>query len=422
MQYEKTKKDAKKWNPIVQNQKNQRTVVFGDYTDLLDNRSTKALSSELQLKIGASSSSSSSSKPVDSAKDDEPAFEDELERAIAESGAVEELLKDRAAEQGMNIDTNKDFIGEATLNPHVKDEKTHQQMSHLRALMLRELQRSKRLKKIKSKSFRRTQRKNEAKERDKLLERLEGENPELAAELKRDYEKKLAQMRNRRGAEARKKWARAAQRFGGAAIQNTISEQAQKAEDEKKALQRALKGKSLGGGDGSDSDEFSDIDVDGSDSEGGEEDLYKRAEKLAKKELEESGAVKDAVEGEKKGLFGMKFMKDAMVKKHEQAQQQTSDLLAELKQMKRAERKEQGEHTDSEEEAAVLDSGDDKKVDSDEEDSDEEDKFTAEQLAEAEDALRAQGLLDARDEKKVKGEKKSRAKVAQALKVADDGS
>lgn len=79
-------------------------------------------------------------------------------------------------------------------------------MSHLRALMLRELQRSKRLKKIKSKSFRRTQRKNEAKERDKLLERLEIENPELASELKKDYEKKLAQMRNRRGAEARKKW------------------------------------------------------------------------------------------------------------------------------------------------------------------------------------------------------------------------
>ena len=55
------------------------------------------------------------------------------------------------------------------------------------------------MKKIKSKSFRKVQRKNEAKERDKLLERLESENPELAKELKMDYEKKLAQMRNRRG-------------------------------------------------------------------------------------------------------------------------------------------------------------------------------------------------------------------------------
>lgn len=46
----------------------------------------------------------------------------------------------------------------------------------------------------------------------------------------------------------------------------------------------------MNGDGGSDSDEFSDIDVDGSDSEG-EGDLYKRAEKLAKKELDESGAT-----------------------------------------------------------------------------------------------------------------------------------
>ena len=65
----------------------------------------------------------------------------------------------------------------------------------------------------------------------------------MALKLKTEMEQKLAQTRNRRGAEARKKWARAAQRFGGSEIRSLISTQAQTAEDEKRALQRALKGK-----------------------------------------------------------------------------------------------------------------------------------------------------------------------------------
>lgn len=126
-QYDKSKKGARKWDPIVQNQKSQHTAVFGDYTDLLENRSTKVLSSELKLKTtGASASSSSSSSTSKVAE--EVGFEDELEKAIAESGAVEELLKDRAAEQGAGFTDQsgkaKDFIGEATMNPKVKDEKT----------------------------------------------------------------------------------------------------------------------------------------------------------------------------------------------------------------------------------------------------------------------------------------------------------
>lgn len=89
--------------------------------------------------------------------------------------------------------------------------------------------------------------------------------------------------------------------------------------------------------------------------------------------------------------------------------------------MKRAERKEQGEYTDSEEEDAIANSDKESRDGSDDDDSDDEEKFTAEQLAEAEETLRAQGLLDARDEKKsaAKG-KKGAAKVASALKVAAD--
>ena len=43
-------------------------------------------------------------------------------------------------------------------------------------------------------------------EKEKLMERLEVENPELAAQLKEDYEKKRAQMRMHKETAARRKW------------------------------------------------------------------------------------------------------------------------------------------------------------------------------------------------------------------------
>ena len=65
----------------------------------------------------------------------------------------------------------------------------------------------------------------------------------MAEKLRTEMEQKLAETRNRRSADARKKWGKAAQRFGGREIRSLVSKQAQTAEDEKRALQRALKAK-----------------------------------------------------------------------------------------------------------------------------------------------------------------------------------
>merc|ERR1719253_1113718 len=133
------------------------------------------------------------------------------------------------------------------MNSRIRDAQQTQQVAKLKALMLREQASSKRVKKIKSKTYRRIHRKGEAREKEVLLERLEHENPELAKALKQEYEKKRAQQRLLRSRNARKKWTSTMQRFARATrgAQREISKQAQAAHDEERALKRAVQGKDL---------------------------------------------------------------------------------------------------------------------------------------------------------------------------------
>merc|ERR1719473_2019101 len=119
--------------------------------------------------------------------------------------------------------------------------------------MFREHARSKRLNKIKSRTFRRIHNKSEKQEQVKLLERLERENPELAAELKQGLEKKYAEMRTQRQRTARTRWAKVMQRFGGDDAKKAVAQQAQRQSDRLKDLERAVKGRQKGSSE-SDSD------------------------------------------------------------------------------------------------------------------------------------------------------------------------
>merc|ERR1719253_2006732 len=133
------------------------------------------------------------------------------------------------------------------MNSRIRDAQQTQQVAKLKALMLREQASSKRVKKIKSKTYRRIHRKGESREREVLLERLEHENPELAKALKQEYEKKHAQMRLLRVRNARKKWATAMNRFGKneKGLRAEMSKQAQNAKEEQRSLRRAVEGKEV---------------------------------------------------------------------------------------------------------------------------------------------------------------------------------
>ena len=83
-------------------------------------------------------------------------FEAAMADAIQESKAVEDVLK------------SKNQLADDRANDQIREAKNTQQMGQLRALMLRELTRAKRLKKIKSKSFHRVQKKLASKEKEKV--------------------------------------------------------------------------------------------------------------------------------------------------------------------------------------------------------------------------------------------------------------
>lgn len=101
------------------------------------------------------------------------------------------------------------------------------QVARLKFLLFSEQRRARRIKKIKSKVGRKKRKQVEQREEEKIMERLEVENPTLAEELRRKFEEKRAKIRLLRQQNARSKWASVAARFGGRDMQREISRQKQ---------------------------------------------------------------------------------------------------------------------------------------------------------------------------------------------------
>eukprot|EP00746_Dinoflagellata_sp_MGD_P165778 gnl/MRDRNA2_/MRDRNA2_95255_c0_seq1.p1 gnl/MRDRNA2_/MRDRNA2_95255_c0~~gnl/MRDRNA2_/MRDRNA2_95255_c0_seq1.p1 ORF type:complete len:958 (+),score=337.84 gnl/MRDRNA2_/MRDRNA2_95255_c0_seq1:76-2949(+) len=303
LQYQNTAKDIKKWVPQIQRARRSDQVVL-EGPEAIDD--TKASTATLVSSFVAT--------------DD---FEKELQEAVEEAGMTDKALSEN---------------GGLPVNKEIRDHQQTQQVAKLKALMLREQQRSKRVKKIKSKAFRKNQRTTERKEREKLLERLEIENPELAKTLKAEYEKKHAQLRLQRRNNARKKWAQAALRFGGhdGGMRQEITKQAQAQKDERDSLKKAIQGKNL---DESDSEG---VDLSGSDSEDDGKDgkkplsvakqTVRKAKKLTMEEIK--GIDEDQLPQE--GVFKMKFMQEAMKAKREAAKDQARSVLKDLESLEDA--------------------------------------------------------------------------------------
>eukprot|EP00386_Alphamonas_edax_P007055 GDKI01023172.1.p1 GENE.GDKI01023172.1~~GDKI01023172.1.p1 ORF type:complete len:736 (-),score=285.30 GDKI01023172.1:735-2942(-) len=247
-------------------------------------------------------------------------FEKEMQEAIEASGITEENFKEAGG-----LPTAAEII----------DAQRAQGVARLKHLLAREQRRNKRLNKIKSKMWHKIHRKAEDREKEKLLGRLDEENPELAKQMRKEYEEKRAKVRMMKEAHARQKWAQMARRFGGKDVQKAITEQNQKAHDEKKALERIVKTKP--GGAYVEGDESSDDDIIlSSDSEDesmgsdGEPQPYAdlataRAKALVLDELKDSDAPLP-----KKGIFSLPFMQKAIQEQRESAKREASALLEEL--------------------------------------------------------------------------------------------
>eukprot|EP00441_Pelagodinium_beii_P022635 CAMPEP_0197658690 /NCGR_PEP_ID=MMETSP1338-20131121/45382_1 /TAXON_ID=43686 ORGANISM="Pelagodinium beii, Strain RCC1491" /NCGR_SAMPLE_ID=MMETSP1338 /ASSEMBLY_ACC=CAM_ASM_000754 /LENGTH=871 /DNA_ID=CAMNT_0043235317 /DNA_START=41 /DNA_END=2656 /DNA_ORIENTATION=+ len=293
VQYDSTSKDVKKWYPQVHRMQKAEQVSLE--AEPILTKSTAEIVGHFQ------------------AVDD---FEKELEEVTRAAGATEEDVRGAEA---------------LPMNPRIREEQQVRQVAQLKALMMREQQTKKRVNKIKSKTYRRIHRKSETKDREVLLERLEHENPELAKQLKQEYEKKHAEKRLLRQRNARRKWTQTMQRFakGDRNAQQEITKQAQKAHDEEKALRRAIRGQ-----DADQSDDSEAVDLSASEDEDNasrnQSETKRTLSKAQRLTVEEIRNLDEGGELPTSGLLGMKFMREAIKQKRESAKKEAEEVLKEL--------------------------------------------------------------------------------------------
>ncbi|KAF8822941.1 hypothetical protein IE077_001898 [Cardiosporidium cionae] len=248
------------------------------------------------------------------------AFEKELDDVLARAGLADSELE-KSAEFG-------------PVEP-IKHSLEKRQAARLKVLLFHEHRRNKRLASIKSKLWHNIHKKSEAREKEKLMNRLDVENPDLAAKVRKEYETKFASLRMMRRQSARKEWTKAALRFGGKEMQKVVAQQKQKEYDERKSVDKIVRSNPLGKESSSDED---------SDEEEEEESPWVTQEEstalkntktveilVHKAKLKTLRELKRSSEPlPEKGLFGLSFMKRAMEKQRQEFQQEASSTLTEF--------------------------------------------------------------------------------------------
>jgi len=258
-------------------------------------------------------------------------FEKEFRRAVEESG----------------LNWNDNSAAQLPPTPELQAHNERSQLARIRTLMRAEQIRAHRLKKIKSKTYRKLIRKKEMKGMQELIAKLDKEDPEAAEKIKAELERKLSSLRLNRQRQARIKWAKAAERFGGREIRSEISRQTQAQQDEKRELIRAIKGRT----DRERSD--SEMDDDVSDSSASDNDDDDDIVSKVKKAINAKVIGSTETSQPEKGLLGMKFMREAENRKK-------NETISEAKRFAETlENDSDGEQSGSEEQVQVADERED---------------------------------------------------------------
>ncbi|EKX73826.1 conserved hypothetical protein [Theileria equi strain WA] len=161
-----------------------------------------------------------------------------------------------------------------------------------RAILAREQKKNKRINRIKSKRWHKRQKQRDLQVAAKLLSKID--DPELASDIRNSFEKKRAERRVLRKKEAQSKWAKLALRYGGKDLIKEISTQHQNLRNEEAVIKSAT-----GPAEPEDDEDEED------DEEEEEEDPSSPYSKLE--------VIADpTVPIPKKGLFNLRFMRDAI--------------------------------------------------------------------------------------------------------------
>ncbi|KAH8552611.1 small-subunit processome [Umbelopsis sp. PMI_123] len=273
--YKEAKDEVTKWQPIVK-----------------QNREADHLSFPMVDKAPAPNSNAS----LTSTFQPETSMEKQIEQALAAAG-----MKDKEEEEFEALELNKLSVEEVQARRN--------ELRMMRELMFRHEMKAKRIKKIKSKAYRKVARKEKLKELAKIKAQMAEDDPEAAKEEQLEAETNRALERMSLRHKNTGKWAQQQLKRGNLdeGTREAINEQIRRGEQLRRKVQ------------GMDSDEdFDDSDNDEDGPIAPEEQLAQIREEL------------DEEEPAGKGIFAMKFMKNAaerQKKETEQLLQSTHDGL-----------------------------------------------------------------------------------------------
>ncbi|KAF7457738.1 Utp14 protein [Cryptosporidium felis] len=274
--YDTTQKAMKRWGPIIDRINRQEVISYGETEDV-DAKSTAQLATNYE--------------PTDE-------FEQEFQKVLKE------------IDQANSTDAHT-FNQSVTPCDQIKKQSENNFMKKLKFILFQQQKENKRLRKIKSKSWRRSRRKQMQVEEEKLLSIGEVEHPELVERIRQIYEEKRAKLRLMRRQNARQKWAKMALRFGGKDLQKSVSDQAQKQQEEKKRIEQII---------GNASNDYSDNECTNSD-----EDL-----EPSFASIEDIRNNIDELKGVSKELFNLKFIRRGIESRNNKLESELIDIEKEI--------------------------------------------------------------------------------------------
>ncbi|KAJ2776921.1 hypothetical protein H4R18_005423 [Coemansia javaensis] len=292
---------------------------------------TKASVSEWQPAVNANRKAEHLSFPLADAGRDGSVTTNTLVGDGAAANDMEAQIQAILAQSGMSDEQQRQYeeLELQQLSPE-EIRRRQRELRMVRELMFRSERRAKRAAKIKSKTYRRILKRQKEHAQEKELERIKEDDPEMYEMLMEKMARSRAEERITLRHKNTGKWAKAMAKraHGDADAQQALREQL----DQHDALKRKIYDI------GSD-EEVSDYeagkptraDESGSDSdpEGSLEDIKSRAvERLAAEAAAGDAGIPDGAPH--KALFEMKFMKNAMQRKHEQAVRDAEAARAEI--------------------------------------------------------------------------------------------
>lgn len=223
------------------------------------------------------------------------------EPAISVSPIDEKLTRMLKAAVMTKAGARSSFLNNLPAAAEITKQRATQIKSLATGILAQDQAARRRINAIKSKTAKRIHRLENLKKQARVLQFIEAEDPETAAQMKLQLEEKRASLRSLKEHKARKRWARIAAKFHGGQINTIISQSFEDAKEYKNIITKLAGTKPDEESDGSDWEEDFDAELNS-------ESYLERRQKIIHRAEAKISNILDTAEAEK-GVAAMPFMK-----------------------------------------------------------------------------------------------------------------